>query len=154
MNERPVVVVPVVVGEQRWALPVGAVERVVAMVAVAALPDSPAAVRGAINVGGEAVGVLDLELRLGRPRRERGADGLLVLVRTRRRRIALPVDEVRSVITIDPAAISPADSPAIPPPVAGLAALPDGVLLITDVDAFLSAAEDAALAAALEGAAT
>ena len=36
---------------------------------------------------------------------------------------------------------------------AGTAALPDGVLAIYDVDAFLSAADEAVLAAALTGAA-
>ena len=38
---------------------------------------------------------------------------------------------------------------AVPAPVAGIAALPDGVLLITDVDAFLSAEDEQAVAAAL-----
>jgi purine-binding chemotaxis protein CheW len=148
MRDGPLEFVPIVVGDQRWALPLRAVERVVAMVAIAALPESPAAVRGAINVHGEAVAVLDLELRLGRPRdRGHGADGLLVLLRTRRRRIAIPVDDVSEVITIDPDAIGLASTGA---PVEGVAALPDGLLLISDVDAFLSAADEAALSAALE----
>jgi purine-binding chemotaxis protein CheW len=146
-------VIPVAVGDQRWALPLAAVERVIAMVAVAELPESPASVRGAINVHGEPVPVLDLEVRLGRPPRDRGADGLLVLLRTRRRRIAIGVDDVDGVLAIEPSAIGPAGA-QVPPPVAGLAALPDGVLLITDVDAFLSASEEAALTAALEGAAS
>ena len=59
--------VAVDVGGQSWALPLAAVERVVGMVAVSPLPESPAGVRGAINVGGEIVPVLDLDLRIGRP---------------------------------------------------------------------------------------
>jgi purine-binding chemotaxis protein CheW len=141
--------VPVVVGDQRWALPLRAVERVVAMVAVSELPTSAAGVCGAVNVHGQIVGVLDLEVRLGRPPRERGPDGMLVLARTSRRRVALPVDDVLAPIAVEPAAISPVPA-GIPAPVDGIAALADGALVIVDVNAFLSAAEDAALAAALE----
>jgi purine-binding chemotaxis protein CheW len=144
--------VPVVVGDRRWALPLGAVERVEAMVAVTDLPASPAGVCGTVNVHGEMVPVLDLEVRLGGPPRQYGADAMLVLARTRLRRVALPVDDVLAVIAIDPASIGPAP-PGVPAPVDGIAALPDGALLIADVDAFLSAADEAALAAALEGAA-
>lgn len=140
-------VVQVVVGDQRWALPLDAVERVVAIVAMAALPDSPAGVRGAINVHGEPVAVLDLDVRLGRPARDRGVAGRLVLLRTPRRRVAVPVDDVLGVVALDPATVGPHP---LPGPIAGVAALDDGVLLIADVGAFLSAAEDAALAAVLE----
>lgn len=145
--------VELIVGEQRWALPLDAVERVLAMVAFTALPASPIGVRGAINMHGRPVAVLDLELRLGRPLRTYGTDAKLVLVRTPRRRLALPVDEVPGVVSIDRAAIGPADA-GMPAPVGGVAALEDGVLLISDVEAFLTAAEDEVLAAALDEMAT
>jgi purine-binding chemotaxis protein CheW len=144
--------VPLRVGEQRWALRLEAVERVVAMVAVSPLPDSPAGVRGVVNVHGEIVPVLDLELRLGRPSRDRGTDGLLVFARTARRRVALPVDEVLGVLPVDAASIGPPPA-AVPAPLAGIAALPDGVLLVYDVDEFLSDADEEAVTAALAGAA-
>jgi purine-binding chemotaxis protein CheW len=139
--------VAVEVGGQRWALPLGAVERVVAMVAVAPLPESPAGVRGAINVAGEIVPVLDLEMRIGRPRRDHEASARLVLARTSTRRVALPVDAVTGVIEV--ADIAPAER--IPAPIAGTAALPDGVLAIYDVDAFLTEADERQLDAALAG---
>ena len=65
-------------------------------------------VRGAINVHGEIVPVLDLDVRIGRPAREHGgrAPGC-VLARTSRRRVALAVDEVLGVIEVDAAAIGP-----------------------------------------------
>jgi purine-binding chemotaxis protein CheW len=141
--------VAVGVGEQRWALPLVCVERVVGMVAVTPLPESPAGVRGAINVAGEIVPVLDLDVRIGRPERDRGAGARLVLARTATRRVALPVDEVLGVITVD-AVTQPTER--TPAPIAGTAALPDGVLAIYDVDAFLTAADEEALTAALTGA--
>jgi purine-binding chemotaxis protein CheW len=139
--------VAVEVGGQRWALPLGVVERVVGMVAVAPLPESPAGVRGAINVAGEIVPVLDLVGRIGRPQRDHGVDARLVLARTSTRRVALPVDAVLGVIEVDELA-PPVEIPA---PIAGTAALPDGVLAIYDVDAFLTAADERQLEAALAG---
>jgi purine-binding chemotaxis protein CheW len=143
--------VAVDVGEQRWALPLACVERVVGMVAVTPLPESPAGVRGAINVAGEIVPVLDLDVRIGRPERDRGAGARLVIARTATRRVALPVDEVLGVIVVAAGAVAPPIE-RMPAPIAGTAALPDGVLAIYDVDAFLTAADEHALAAALAGA--
>jgi purine-binding chemotaxis protein CheW len=144
--------VAVDVGGQRWALPLEAVERVVGMVAVSPLPASPAGVRGAINVAGEIVPVLDLDVRIGRPGRDRGADARLVLARTSTRRVALPVDDVLGVISVDATAVAPPVE-HVPAPIAGTVALPDGVRAIYDVDAFLSAADEAVLAEVLTGAA-
>ncbi|WP_037495799.1 chemotaxis protein CheW [Solirubrobacter soli] len=141
--------VAVDVGGQRWALPLASVERVVGMVAIAPLPASPAGVRGAVNVAGEIVPVLDLDVRIGRPGRDRGAAAQLVLARTSTRRVALPVDEVHGVIEVD--AIGPPIE-RVPAPMAGTAALPEGVLAIYDVDAFLTAADEEQLATALTGA--
>jgi purine-binding chemotaxis protein CheW len=143
--------VAVNVGGQCWALPLACVERVVGMVAVAPLPGSPAGVRGAINVAGEVVPVLDLDVRIGRPERDRGAGARLVLARTQTRRVALPVDEVVGVIAVDASAVAPPVE-NVPAPMAGTAALDGGVLAIYDVDAFLTAADEDALTAALTGA--
>lgn len=143
-----VALVVVDVGEQRWALPLDAVERAIPMVEISPLPGSPAGVRGAISVHGEAVPVLDLDLRLGRPAREHGSAGKLLLARTARRRVALPVDEVHGVTVVERSAIGPAPD-SVPAPVAGIAALGDAVLAIYDVDAFLCAADERAVTAAL-----
>jgi purine-binding chemotaxis protein CheW len=143
--------VAVVVGGQSWALPLAAVERVVGMVAVSPLPESPVGVRGAINVGGEIVPVLDLDLRIGRPTSDRGLSARLVLARTNTRRVALPVDEVLGVIAVERGRIGPPVEQS-PAPMAGVAGLEDGVLAIYDLDAFLTADDEAALDAALTGA--
>jgi purine-binding chemotaxis protein CheW len=144
--------VAVNVGGQSWALPLAAVERVVGMVAVSPLPESPAGVRGAINVGGEIVPVLDLDLRIGRPTTDRGPSARLVLARTTTRRVALPVDEVLGVIAVERGRIGPPVSQS-PAPMAGVAGVEDGVLAIYDLDAFLTADDELALDAALTGAA-
>ncbi len=70
--------------EQRYALHLSQVERVVSMVAVSPLPQTPAVVVGVINYRGSVVPVLDLRPRFGFPHREVGLTDHLLLGRTSR----------------------------------------------------------------------
>jgi purine-binding chemotaxis protein CheW len=128
-------------GGRRWALPLAAVERVVAMVAVEPLPGAPAGVRGAVDVHGDVLPVLDLGVRIGDPPHPLGAGAQLALARTASRRVALPVDESLGVVSL---ALRGASAP-----LAGLAQLPDGLLAVYDLDAFLAAGEEDQLTLAL-----
>lgn len=135
---------------QRCALRVGAVERVVPMVAISPLPSAPPIAVGLINLAGAAVPVVDARRRLGFPPGDRGLSARLLVTRARHHTLALPVDEVKGVIEVDEADITP--SPAVLPgigQVSGIAALPDGLLFIHDLDAFLSLDEERGLADAL-----
>jgi purine-binding chemotaxis protein CheW len=137
-------VVAFVVDGRRWALALDAVERVVAMVAVDALPSSPDGVVGVVNVHGDAVPVLDLGARYGLPPHPCGPDAQLLLARTSRRRVAVPIDEALGVLEAGTTAVD-----AAAPPVAGVAALADGLLVIHDLDAFLTSEQEDRLAHAL-----
>lgn len=68
------------VGEKRFALPAGEVERVIAAVEIIALPDSPEFLRGVINYGGRLVPVLDLRVRFGLPFRRVLTSDYIILV--------------------------------------------------------------------------
>jgi purine-binding chemotaxis protein CheW len=144
------VLVAFVVGDRRLALELGVVERVLPMVAVTPLPLAPDVVLGAINVAGVIVPVFDVRRRLGMPERGYGPDARLVLARTPQRVVALPADKVRGTYAVDPAAVTSAE--ALAPGmdhIAGAVALEDEMLLIQDLDAFLSADEERLLAPAL-----
>ncbi|MBI4573669.1 MAG: purine-binding chemotaxis protein CheW [candidate division NC10 bacterium] len=135
---------------QRYALPVTTAERVLLMVAVSPLPRAPAIALGVINLHGQVTPVLDIRCRFGLPVREYGIHGHLLVARTSRRTLALPVDEVLGVQTVAVEAVTPPDAvlPGIGH-VAGIAALPDGLLFIQDLDAFLSLDEQEGLTRAL-----
>ena len=136
---------------QRYALQLSQVERVVSMVAVSPLPHTPAVVVGVINYRGSVVPVLDLRPRFGFPRREFGLTDHLLLGRTSRRLLALPVDEVLGVNEV-PVEDAIAPSTLLPGAgyVTGIVALPDGLLFIHDLEALLSVDEERRLTEAMD----
>ena len=143
-----------VVGGRRCALDLAVVERVEPMVAVTALPGAPPAVLGAIDVHGSIVAMLDLRSRLDLPAAEPDPDACVLLARTRPRIVALPVDEVLGVQAVEATAVTSTEALGVAPGhAAGVASLPDGLLLIHDLEAFLSLDEERLLAPALADAA-
>ena len=134
----------------RYAVSLSAVERAYAMATVSPLPGAPPAVLGMINLHGRPVAVVDPRRRLGLPSREYGLAAHLLIARTPRRTLAIPTDEVLGVVELDAAAVTPAAAVAPRLPPAGIAALPDGLLLIHDLDAFLTPEEEGQVDRALE----
>lgn len=136
---------------QRYALHLSQVERVVSMVAVSPLPETPAVVAGVINYRGSVVPVFDLRPRFGFPPREFGLSDHLLLGRTSRRMLALPVDEVLGVNEV-PVEDTLAPSTLLPGVgyVTGIVALADGLLFIHDLEALLSMDEERRLTEAID----
>lgn len=136
---------------QRYALHVSIVQRVLPMVAVSPLPKAPAVALGVFNLQGEVIPVLDIRRRFGLPFRAYGPSAHLLVVRTRRRTLSLPVDEALGVREVSAAAVTPAEA-VLPRTryVAGIVALADGLLFIHDLDAFLSLEEEERLDESLE----
>jgi purine-binding chemotaxis protein CheW len=120
------------------------------MVAISPLPGAPEAALGVINLHGDVVPVLDVRRRLGLAPREYGPAARLLVARSRLRVVALAVDEVTGVAEVEAASIVPLETvlPGIEY-VSGVATVPDGLVLIHDLDAFFSLDEERQLAAAL-----
>ncbi len=135
---------------QRYGLALESVERVLPMVAIAPLPGAPPVARGVISVAGRALPVVDVRARAGLPPREYGLSARLLVVTTKRRRLAIPADEVTGLQEVDAAAIASPETVLLGPgPVLGIARLDDGLLFIHDPEAFLSLDEDGRLEQAL-----
>jgi purine-binding chemotaxis protein CheW len=126
-------------GEQRFALDVTVVERVVRAVEIAQLPDAPRGVRGVINLQGRIVPVFDLWSRLGQPARAVRAGDHLIVARTHSRTVALLVDSVVGVVRRSEAQITPAAEilPDIES-ISGVMKLDDSLVLVHDLERFLS----------------
>lgn len=132
--------------EHRYGLPIEQVDRVVASVALAPLPQAPEIVLGVFSERGTITPTIDLRRRLGRPPRDLAVSDNLIIAHAGPQRVALLVDAVEGLQDIDPATVVPAA--AVLPHLAhvrGIASLPGGLVLIQDLHGLLSLDEVAAL---------
>lgn len=131
------------VDDSRYGLPLEAVERVVRMVEITALPKAPEIILGVVNVQGRVIAVANVRKRFRLNEREPALSDQLVIARTPRRAVALIVDEVTGVLEYSQGEAVPAQRivPGIDY-VAGVVKLSDGMVLIHDLGRFLSLDEE------------
>lgn len=133
------------------ALGICAVSRVVRAVEIRPLPGARGIAVGVIDVAGAPVPVIDLRARLGLPSRKTVPADRFILARYSGRPIALPVDSVQGVSVLPEGAVVPA--PSLPAgggtPLSGIVSMPDGLVFLHDLEAFLSSTERAALERAM-----
>lgn len=138
--------------DNRYALPLESVERVLPAAKVTPLPLAPSVVLGALDVEGDVLPVFDLRHRFGLPDRPLHPAQQFVLAHAADSLVALRVDATLGVIEHRASQIAAA-SRVIPAPehFLGVIRLEDGLVLIQDLARFLSADESAALDRALAG---
>lgn len=136
---------------RRYALSLASVDRVVRVVEITPLPKAPAIILGIINWRGRVIPAVDLRRRFGLAEREPELSDQLIIARTTHRSVALLADRVDGVIEIDPDEIIAA-AEIVPRTqyVEGVVKIGGGLLLIHDLDKFLSLDEEAALDEALQ----
>jgi purine-binding chemotaxis protein CheW len=139
--------------EQRYALHLSAVERVVRVAEIVALPQAPAIVAGIINVRGVIVPIVDVRQRFRLAKRDVTLGDHLIIARTTRRAVGFVVDEASEVLESADADVTAAHEvfPAMEL-VAGVLKRTDGLILIHDLDAFLSPMEEKCLTEAMSAA--
>ena len=143
----------VAVDRDRIALAVGDVREVQRAAAPAPLPNAPKIVGGVLNVRGELVPILNIRQRLGREDRPLRVSDHIIVARASDRLVAFAVDQVLELVRIPESDITAAAAVvAGTAHLAGVAALPDGVLVIHDLGQFLTTDELFALDHALDGA--
>ena len=138
---------------RRFALPAALVSEVLRAVAVSALPPAPEIIEGVVNVRGTLVPVVDVARRFGLERKPLDPHQHLIIAQAGPRLVAVRVDRALDLMRVDSDDIVPVA--AVAPGaehVAGLARLSDGVLVIQDLERFLSLDEGARLDAAVAAA--
>ena len=131
---------------QRFAMPLASVVELTRSCAVQALPKAPDFVLGLLNLRGQVVPVLDLRRRLSLPETELDPSDYFVVTRLATRSLVLRVDRVLSIEWLSPLPSSDAERLSGPLScVSGIAAVESGVVLIYDLERFLSASEARAL---------
>jgi len=137
--------------DRKFALYVSAVQRIVRVVEVTALPKAPEIVSGIINMQGQVIPVFDIRMRFHLPAREVQLNDELIIADTAKRTVALLVDSVNDVIEIPEEKIIAAEQ--ILPEleyVEGVVKTEGGMVLIHDLEKFLSRHEEKALDEAME----
>lgn len=131
-------VLVVSVSDRLVAFPLGDVEEVLPAAAVTELAHAPAVVRGLLNLRGAPLPVIDLRTRLGLGSRAAHPDDHVLVCRTVDRTLGVWVDRADAVRQLEATTVAPLDERTPAPHFAGAAMVEDGVLLVSDVDLFLS----------------
>jgi len=138
-------------GNQRYALPLPAVDRVVRMVAITPLPKAPDIILGVVNFQGRIIPVINMRRRFNLPEKDIALTDQLVVAHTSRRPVALVVDAVHDVIAGLAQGLIETENILLGIEyVDGVIKLEDGLILIHDLDKFLSLEEEISLNQALE----
>jgi purine-binding chemotaxis protein CheW len=136
--------------EQLYALRLAAVDRIARVAEITALPSAPEIVQGVVNIQGRIVPVISLRRRFGLPDRDVVLSDHLIFARTSQRAVALLVASVVGVIDCPAQRVTASESIlADSAYVEGVLKLDDGLVLIHDLDTFLSPLEDRKLSQAL-----
>jgi purine-binding chemotaxis protein CheW len=137
--------------DQKYALFLSTVIRVIRVVEITSLPKAPDIVLGVINMHGQIVPVLDIRKRFRLPQREIQLDNQLIIAQTSKRTVALLVDFVSDVVEISEEKII-AGEHILPGMeyVEGVVKTEDDMILIHDLEQFLSLQEEKALHESME----
>jgi len=131
---------------QRYALHLHAVERIIRVVEITPLPKAPDIVLGIVNVEGQIIPVVNIRKRFRLPERELNLSDVLIIAQIPRRTVALVADDASGVIEGSGQDITEAKE-ILPRMeyVKGVVKLKDGLILINDLESFLSLEEEKAL---------
>ena len=147
---RQVQLVTFLLGDRRYALHLRAVERVIPSVDITPLPKAPEIVLGLINLRGKIIPVLNVRRRFSLPERQIELQDHFIIASTSRRIVALPVDSTGGVIEVSDQEVTAASEVLSGVEhVDGVVRLTSGMLLIHDLERFLSLEEEATLDGAL-----
>lgn len=137
---------------QRYAIPLASVERVFPTVEITPIPKAPEIVLGVVNIQGRVVPVVDIRGRFRLPVRVTGIYDHMIVASTGKRDVAFMVDEATGVLEIPESEIT-ALRELLPGTdyVEGVVRFPDGMILIHDMETFLSLEEEKLLDRALDG---
>lgn len=133
-----------------YALRLDTVERAVPAAALTPLPGAPAIVLGLLDIEGRIVPVVDIRARFHLPRREMGIHDCIIIANTARRTLGILVDAPGEVIEVGEADIDRGTGVLLGSGyIEGILRLDEGLVLIHDLECFLSLEEEKSIAGAM-----
>lgn len=138
------------VADQRFALSLDKVQRIVRAVEVTPMPGAPETVLGVINVEGQVIPVMDSRKRLGLPTREIELSDLFMIVQENDLAFALVADEVKPVMEIPEVQVASSERMlAGEGMVQSVAKVEDGMIVVLSLDRALSSEDHRTVSEAL-----
>jgi purine-binding chemotaxis protein CheW len=129
--------------DQRYAVSLSVVERIVRVVEITPVPHTPEIVLGVINVQGWIIPVIDIRKRFHLPARELRLSDQMLIAHTSKRRVALVIDTVTEAVALSAHEVVTREMIlAQLDYLTGVVKRPDGLILIHDLDRFLSLEEE------------
>lgn len=137
--------------EQLYGLPLQAVDKVIHVVEIRHLPKTPEIITGIINIKGKIIPVVDIRKRLELATHEIDPDDRLIITDTGKRTVAILVDTVTGIRDLKPGQQAKTKE-AMPYAkfIKGVAKTDEGLILIYDLEQFLSLDEEKELEQALK----
>lgn len=136
---------------ERYGLVLSAVDSVVRAVNITPLPQAPDIVLGVVNVGGRVIPVINMRRRFRLPEREIVLTDQMVIAHTARRPVALVADAVSDILQYPEGDIVETQSIlADAEYIEGVVKLNGRLILIHNLDTFLSLEEETSLDQAIE----
>jgi purine-binding chemotaxis protein CheW len=151
VSNKSINLVTFLIDEQRCALHLSCVDRIAPMVEITSLPKAPAIVMGIINVQGQIIPVINIRRKFSYPKKQIQLSDILIIARTRKRKIALVADSVSGVMESAEEDFVTAEN--ILPKlqyIKGVITINDGLVVIHDLDQFLSLEEETTMDSALK----
>ena len=129
--------------DNRFALHLSAVARVIRVVEAVPLPEAPDIVTGVINIQGKIVPVVNIRKRFRIEERTVDLNDHMIIAVTSKREVGIIVDEVLGVIECpEERIVMSGDVLSGMEYIEGMAKLEDGMVLIHDIEKFLSLEEE------------
>jgi len=133
-----------VLGKEEYGVDILKVQEIRGYEKVTPIPAAPAYLKGVVNLRGIIVPVIDLRIKFGMADPKYDSFTVVIILRLATRVIGMVVDGVSDVVALAPSEVKPApqlgslvDSSFL----AGLATQGDRMVLLLDIERFLSSAE-------------
>jgi purine-binding chemotaxis protein CheW len=144
-----------VLGGEEYAVDILKVQEIRGYEKVTAIPAAPAYLKGVVNLRGIIVPVIDMRIKFGMAEPKYDSFTVVIILRVAGRVIGIVVDGVSDVVALAPSEVKPA--PALGSIVdsgflAGLATQGDRMILLLEIEKFLSSGEMNLVAGATEAA--
>ncbi len=131
-----------IIDNQRYALHLQAVDRILQAVAVNQVPNAPPVIYGLIDYYGTLLPVMNLRFRLRLPERSIRASDYFIIANTPKRKLALVIDEPVDVVVTDSREIISASAMDPGLSAKGFVRCDDGIIFIYDLETFFTARDE------------